>query len=286
MGILDDQPLQRSTLESIPPGRAQRPRSDIVRLGLALAVILLIVAAVFVARRWFLPTASPDTLRPPGVDSAASRGPGTPASTVDLPPPAQMDAFIRTLLGGLSSRAELARWLTTDDLTSHITSAIDQFSRGLSPARDARVIAPTRPFSITKRAGRTFIAPESYARYDGLAATAASIDATAAARAYTTIKPRLAEAYRLLGNRDGDVDSAVEAAIVMLLEVPVITDPIEVVPGRGNMYAFADPRLEELKPAQKQLLRMGPENVRAVQDQLRALAQALGIATSRLPAAR
>lgn len=280
MSILDDQPL-RSTAESSPPGPSRR-QADLVRLGLVLAAILLIVAGVFVVRRWYLPAPAPETLRPPGTESAAP--PAAEPAPVQLPPPAQMDAFLRTLLGGLSSRPELAKWLTTDDLTGHIASAIDQFSRGLSPARDARVIAPSQPFSTVTRGGRTYIAEESYARYDGLAATAASIDANAAAKAYTTVKPRLAEAYRLLG-REGDLDAAVEQAIITLLQVPVIDEPIEVVPGRGNLYAFADARLEQMAPAQKQLLRMGPDNVRAVQERLRALAAALGIDPSRLPPA-
>ena len=40
-------------------------------------------------------------------------------------------------------------------------------------------------------------------------------------------------------------------------------------------FAFADPALEKLSPAQKHLLRMGPRNVRAIQHQLRAMAEAL-----------
>ena len=44
-----------------------------------------------------------------------------------------------------------------------------------------------------------------------------------------------------------------------------------------NTYHYADPRLEALQPAQKQLLRMGPENAERVQDQLRRLATALDL---------
>jgi hypothetical protein len=43
----------------------------------------------------------------------------------------------------------------------------------------------------------------------------------------------------------------------------------------GALYAFADIRLESLAPAQKQLLRMGPSNARAVQDTLRSVGFAL-----------
>ena len=51
----------------------------------------------------------------------------------------------------------------------------------------------------------------------------------------------------------------------------------------GIGYAYVDPRLESLSAAQKQLLRMGPENVRTIQAKLREIALALGIPDSRLP---
>ena len=41
-------------------------------------------------------------------------------------------------------------------------------------------------------------------------------------------------------------------------------------------YKMLDPRLERLSPAQKHLLRMGPDNVKAIQAKLEAMAQALG----------
>jgi hypothetical protein len=275
VSILDEGPLDRSPAES-SYSSASRSRSDITRLGFAFVAILLIVAGVFVARRWMLPTPSPDTLRPPGTEVGLQPKGASPTAAGDLPPLADMDPFLRTLIGTLSTRPELGRWLTTDDLTGHIVSALDQVARGISPARDAKVIAPSAPFSTVTRKGRLFIAPESYERYDGLAATVESLDPASVARVYTTIKPRLAEAARMLGRED-DVDATVDAAIDVLLQTPAIGESVELVPGRGNTYAFADPRLESLKPAQKQLLRMGPANARIVQDKVRAIARELGM---------
>ena len=48
-------------------------------------------------------------------------------------------------------------------------------------------------------------------------------------------------------------------------------------------YAFADPALEGLSGAQRQLLRMGPRNVRIVQAKLREVAGFLGIPDALLP---
>ena len=41
--------------------------------------------------------------------------------------------------------------------------------------------------------------PAGYRRYDGLVQTVTSIDASAVARIYQTIRPRLSEAYRGMG---------------------------------------------------------------------------------------
>jgi hypothetical protein len=48
-------------------------------------------------------------------------------------------------------------------------------------------------------------------------------------------------------------------------------------------YAFANPALEGLPRAQRQLLRMGPRNVRIIKAKIRAVAGYLGIPDSALP---
>jgi hypothetical protein len=92
------------------------------------------------------------------------------------------------------------------------------------------------------------------------------------------------DAYRELGHPEGDIDAAVEQAIVRLLQTPVVDGDI-LLDQRAVAYTFRDPSLERLTGAQKQLLRMGPRNVRTVQTQLRAIARELGIPEESLPAA-
>jgi hypothetical protein len=78
------------------------------------------------------------------------------------------------------------------------------------------------------------------------------------------------------------LDQALERAIVALLEVPIADEPVRLSP-KGIGYAFADERLERLTGAQKQLLRMGPRNVRIIKEKLREIALALGIPSGELP---
>ena len=99
---------------------------------------------------------------------------------------------------------------------------------------------------------------------------------------FGTLKPRIAEAYGRLGPSDGDFDRVLERAIFELLSVPFVEGEVALEP-HGAVYAFADPRLQTMSAAQKQLFRMGPQNVLLVQGKLRDIAFHLGIPESRLP---
>jgi hypothetical protein len=128
---------------------------------------------------------------------------------------------------------------------------------------------------VAERQGSVFIDPRSYQRYDRIADAVASIDASDAARLYGSLKPRLVEAHEELGV-PSDLDRVMEQAFMRLLEVPVLDGPVAIRP-KSVAYVFADQRLEELAPPQKQLLRMGPRNMRLIQNKLREIGLALGM---------
>jgi len=207
-----------------------------------------------------------------GTEAPIDKGNSAP---VNLPPLDQMDGFLRPLLSTLSSRPELARWLATDDLVGQLAVAIDQASAGASPARDFKVIAPQSRFVAGGRGSRRTIDPASYRRYDGLVETVTSIDAASVGRIYKVIRPRLNEAYQRSGNPTGNVDNALLKALDILLDTPVVKDPIPIVEDDKAGWAYADQNLEELMPTQKQLLRMGGANVERLLAWLRALKNAL-----------
>jgi hypothetical protein len=280
VSILDDQPLDQpldhpsggNSPLSTPPA----PATDHSRLIIPLLVIAILAGGFFGVRWWMArrqAAAAPPAaaVSPPPTEALESQPPA-----VTLPPMDQMDPFLRQLLGALSSRPELARWLATDDVTRRLVFTIDQLARGVSPAKENRNLAPSGTFAVTTRNGRRTIDPKSYSRYNSLAAVVDSMDANAVARAYTTIKPRLVEAYRKSGHPDGDFDTTVSLALSTLIDTPVPEEPPAVTQGpQGLNFVYADRALESLKPAQKQLLRMGPENQRIVQDKLREIDAAI-----------
>jgi hypothetical protein len=266
---VDDLELDR---DGVPPPPAPAPVGRAWNPWLIGAAIVIAVAGGALARWWMLQRQAPtaETTRP-GV--SATDVPLATAAT--LPPVDQMDPYLRILLGGLSARPELAAWLATDNLIQQMAWTIDRVSRGASPAGELRVLAPEGSLA-TLRAGRTRrIDESSYARYDGLAAALSSVDPAAVATAYRTIQPRLNEAYVALGRSESSVDVAVQQALDVLISTPIPSGPIEVVEGKGATWAFADPKLEALDPAQKHLLRMGPRNAARVIDTLKAVRKQL-----------
>ena len=201
------------------------------------------------------------------------------------PPLDQSDVAIRALVEAMSSHPRIAAWLTTNGLIRNFTVVVENIAAGKTPSVHLRALTLASPFRVVERQGYPTVDPGAYRRYDALAAAVASVDPTAAARLYGGIKPRIEEAYRELGHGDMPFDTTLERALVLLLSTPVTDAPPRLMrPPKGIGYAFADPQLESLTAAQKQLLRMGPDNARSIQSSLRAIAIALGIPESRLPA--
>ena len=65
-----------------------------------------------------------------------------------------------------------------------------------------------------RRAATLFVDPRSYGRYNWLADAVASLDTEGSARLYSTLRPRVEEAYAELGSPDTRFDATLERAIV------------------------------------------------------------------------
>jgi hypothetical protein len=275
----DDEP----TLTALPPHAAPPPEDRPVGVWIAagLLVVAAGIAAYIVFGRPPAPAPAEETHGVPATEPAPAPLGAEPAP-IAVPPLGESDPLVRDLVRALSTHPRVAAWLATDGLIRNFTVVVSNIAEGVSPAVHLRPLRPTSGFRVVERGEDLLVDPASFERYDGVADAAASIDPAGAARVYATLKPRIDEAYAELGFPDRPFDATLERAIVRLLDTPVPPDQVRVEP-RGIGYGYADERLEGLSDAQKQLLRLGPRNVRLVQRALREIAAALGIPPARLP---
>jgi len=280
MSDLPDYELRPTPVE---PRESSRLPSGNVGLWIAVAVVAAAIGAAAYYAFFWKPRPGPaagTTARAPVTEPLPALG-GT-GDAIAIPPIDESDSVVRTLVQALSESPAIMAWLPTNGLIRNFTVVVTNIADGATPAKQLRVLKPSAPFRVVERGG-TYADSRSYDRYNSIADAVASIDPAAAAKLYATLKPRIEEAHRDLAASGESFDRTLERAIVALLDTPNVDTPPRLRP-KGIGYGYADDRLEDLTSAQKQLLRMGPRNVRVVKARLRAIALALGIPSSHLPA--
>jgi hypothetical protein len=185
------------------------------------------------------------------------------------------DELVRTAAARLSAHPSLAALLVNDRLLERFVAAVDAVAGGFSPRDEVDFLNPGRAFLVREDEGRLVIAAGSYRRYSAATDIFASLDVEGSAELYRRFRPRLEEIYEQTAWASEDFDTRFREAVDHLLEVEVPSGQVEV-EQRAIMYAFAEDSLENLSHAQRQLIRMGPENARRVQGKLLQVRSALG----------
>lgn len=233
------------------------------------------------------PEPEPEPLAPVAIE------PEPPAFV--LPQLNDSDQLVRDGVLSLTREEAINTWLSPAELVRKFVVLVDNVASGNIPKDAARVLAPKGPFRVVvmdepivdanvgSMAAPTVPVPpkkvflldsKSYDRYDDAARVFTSLDSRRTAEFYGLLRPLFQQAYGELGYTDRQFDNTVFQAINRLLETPVVDKPIRLV-RPVVMYLYEDPQLESLSPAQKQLLRMGPTNMRAIQAKLGELASEL-----------
>ena len=252
-----------------PPSRAG---GGMLAGVLMLAVLVAAVALGFYGRHWWNRSADG---QPPQARAAAA-GAAVPEGFGPVPQLDASDDFVRALIRQLSQKPEWAAWLASGNLVRSFVVSVDKIAVGSSPAKDLKPAAPASRFA-TLGSGRTLrIDPASYDRYNGLANVVDAIDPDGAARAYRRLRPLMQQAFEELGYVNLSFDDRLARALGRLVDVPVPEGDV-MLRATSVTFQYADPELEELSPAQKHMLRMGPHNMRLVQTKLRAFARAAGL---------
>jgi hypothetical protein len=260
-------------------------------IGIGLVVILIIAAGLgtyhYLHQK---PAKAPISIEEPAAKQISPQpgekgDSGKEVPAISLPALKDSDEWLREKFKGLSPYSKLAEWLKVNDLIRRITAAVDNIAQGISPRPHLKFLTPQKSFTVVKKGETLYLNPQSYRRYDLVADAFASLDAKGVVRIFREVKPLFQEAYQELGYPNEDFQETLVQAIKELLGTPTVKGDIVVVQG-VTTYQMADETLENLDDAQRDLLRMGPQNIRKVQDKLREMALALGVPENQLPKAR
>jgi len=204
------------------------------------------------------------------IDNSNPREPQLPSFV--LPLLDDSDQLIRDGVVSLTRNETINFWLAPTELIRKFVVFVDNIANGKISRDVVEGIAPEKPFSVTTISHKTFLLdPLSYERYDEFTEVLTSIDARRAAQFYELLEPLFQEAFEELGYPEKNFTSIVYQAIGQLLEAPVVEEPI-LLTRPVVMYEFLDPSLEALSASQKQMIRLGPENTKALQLKLSEIA--------------
>ncbi len=182
------------------------------------------------------------------------------------------DQLIRDGVVSLTRHEGVNTWLSPNELIRKFVAFVDGVAIGQVAKDPVRVLAPQGPFLASQISEQVYLLDSaSYERYYFFSEVVVSLDARRSAEFYLLVHPMLQEAYGELGSPDKKFNDVVFKAIGRLLETPVINKPIRLL-RPVVMYQFEDKKLESLSAAQKQLIRMGPKNTRALQVKLSEIA--------------
>lgn len=164
--------------------------------------------------------------------------------------------------------------LTSSELIRDAVVFIDNLRNGLVVRDKAGVEGPRNAFRVLEQNGKLYIDPRSYDRYNTLVDWFVSLDTEVLVAMMERYRPLIAAALAEIGYLDTSPEQVLIEAIAVLNGTPAVGTVVELTDDTV-MYRFTDPALEALPAAQKQMLRLGPDNIRRVKLKLSAIQTAI-----------
>ena len=168
----------------------------------------------------------------------------------------------------------LSTLIVNESIIANMVATVVNTADGKLPENVSMLTAPKNKFSVFTQGDNQFITPESFTRYNVYAQTFAAIETDSLLRLLNDYNDEITTQFAQITLPNSDFNLTLINAINELLDTPTVSLPIAV-ESDSVMYRFVNPQLEALSPAQKQLVRMGPDNMRLVKRKLRELRDAL-----------
>ncbi|MDX3774468.1 DUF3014 domain-containing protein [Chromatiaceae bacterium AAb-1] len=197
-----------------------------------------------------------------------------PEPVKPLPGLDQSDTDVREHLLALNWRAGLASLFVTEDILRNVVVQVDNIAEGQLISGHNVLTPLEQEFQVTEQQ-QVYVADEqNFRRYTPYIQLLESVPAARVLALYQRYEPLLQQAYEELGYPDSSFKSRLLQAIETLLDTPDISYPV-LLERPSVMYTYADPELEALPAAQKQMLRLGAENQKRLKVLLRNYQQQL-----------
>lgn len=178
------------------------------------------------------------------------------------------DAAVKAAIIEAIRSPAISRFLVSESLLQKFVINANNLANQEITLKDNLLVAPDREFGVYQQADKIWIDRASFQRYTPYVDAIESVDTDALLSAYESYKPSLTEKFAEISRPGDNLDQTLIRAIDELLNTPLVPVPIEVI-SETVMYKFADPKLEGLSGPQKQMVRMGPDNMRRLKVVLR-----------------
>ncbi|HEY2782530.1 MAG TPA: DUF3014 domain-containing protein [Steroidobacteraceae bacterium] len=251
-------------------------------VGVAALIFVLAAAGVYYlrSRNAPLPPAPVAAVNPPpapaepGISHPLPKAGENAAAAGPVPALADSDTPLHEALAQLSSADAVKQFLTPQDLIRKLVVTIDNLPR----QKVAVEKRPTNPiagsFMATGDELHATLDQRNFDRYKPMVTLISHLDMKQLSAVYIHYYPLFQESYQNLGYPNGYFNDRLVEVIDSLLAAPEPKEPIALV--RPNvMYTYADATLEARPAGQKLLIRMGPENAKAIKAKLTELRAAI-----------
>ena len=188
---------------------------------------------------------------------------------VELPSLNDSDDFVLEGLRALQNGVALIRVLADDQLIRSIVVFVDNISRGEFPQTSLPYKRIGQEMSVRNIDENLFVmGANAHDRFNQLIDTFVAVDTDQALILYRTLQPLFQNAYAEIGSRNVNFDDTLRSAINAVLRSPDVEGPYQLVKP-SVMFLYADASIENMEEMQKQLIRIGPENIEKLKAKLR-----------------
>lgn len=206
---------------------------------------------------------------PVEVEIAAPIIEALPTELVELPSLNDSDDFVLEGLRALQNGVALIRVLADDQLIRSIVVFVDNISRGEFPQTSLPYKRIGQEMSVRNIDENLFVmGANAHDRFNQLIDTFVAVDTDQALILYRTLQPLFQNAYAEIGSRNVNFDDTLRSAINAVLRSPDVEGPYQLVKP-SVMFLYADASIENMEEMQKQLIRIGPENIEKLKAKLR-----------------